>query len=492
MFAGLPPNRKSKIPPMRIVDCTLHRTDVRLRMPFRYGIATMTEGPVIFVRLQVEINGKTKIGISSDLLPAKWFTKIPAQSIAEEVAGILRVIRHAAATGIGLEDSNVFEIWRQLYEAQTAWASQEAIPPLLANFGVSLVERALIEAAAKATGQTFAQMLQSNELGMRLDWLHPELAGVEPRDFLGEPRPNVVLRHTVGLADPLAECDITDAERLDDGLPQSLEASIRAYGLRHFKIKVNGKLEADLERVSRCAEIIARWAPADFAFSLDGNEQFESLDQFRAFWDKAQGRPELRAFLNHLLFVEQPLHRKVALEADVAVAFRHWPNRPPVIIDESDGTTADFRLALELGYAGTSHKNCKGIFKGTAHRCLIESRRRKPGSAMLMMSGEDLCNTGPIALLQDLAVMAALGIESVERNGHHYHAGLSQFPEPVQTSVLRLHGDLYQASPARWPTLRVEDGRLNLHSINQSPFGVGFELDCGLFPHCSDSSATIQ
>jgi hypothetical protein len=35
---------------------------------------------------------------------------------------------------------------------------------------------------------------------------------------------------------------------------------------------------------------------------------------------------------------------------------------------------------------------------------------------MLMMSGEDLCNTGPIALLQDLAVMAALGIESVERN----------------------------------------------------------------------------
>jgi hypothetical protein len=82
--------------------------------------------------------------------------------------------------------------------------------------------------------------------------------------------------------------------------------------------------------------------------------------------------------------------------------------------------------------------------------------------------------------------MAALGIESVERNGHHYHAGLSQFPEPVQRSVLRLHGDLYQSSPAGWPTLRVEEGRLNLDSINKSPFGVGFELDCGLFPHRSD------
>ena len=471
---------------MHIVECTLHRTDVRLRMPFRYGIATMTEGPVLFVRLQVEVHGRIWIGISSDLLPAKWFTKIPEQSIAEEVAGMLRVIRHAASTGIGLEGSNVFEIWRQLYEAQMAWATQEGIPPLLANFGVSLVERALIEAAAKATGQPFSQLLLSNELGARLDWLHPELAGVEPGDFLGEPRPNVVLRHTVGLADPLAESDITDAERLDDGLPQSLEASIRAYGLRHFKIKVNGKLEADLERVSRCAEIIARWAPADFAFSLDGNEQFESIDQFRAFWDKAQGRLELCAFLDHLLFVEQPLHRKVALEADVAAAFRQWPNRPPVIIDESDGTPVDFRLALDLGYAGTSHKNCKGIFKGAAHRCLIEWRRRKAGSAMLMMSGEDLCNTGPIALLQDLAVMAALGIESVERNGHHYHPGLSQFPEPIQASVLRLHPDLYHPSPSGWPTLRVEDGRLNLGSINRAPFGVGFDLDCELFSRASD------
>jgi hypothetical protein len=346
---------------MRIVDCTLHRTDVRLRMPFRYGIATMTEGPVIFVRLQVEINGKTKIGISSDLLPAKWFTKIPAQSIAEEVAGILRVIRHAAATRDrigGLKRS--FEIWRQLYEAQTAWASQEAIPPLLANFGVSLVERALIEAAAKATGQTFAQCCNLMNWACAWDWLHPELAGVEPGIFWASRGPTWCCAIRSGLADPLAECDITDAENVwTTGFPQSLEASIRAYGLRHFKIKVNGKLEADLERVSRCAEIIARWAPADFAFSLDGNEQFESLDQFRAFWDKAQGRPELRAFLNHLLFVEQPLHRKVALEADVAVAFRHWPNRPPVIIDESDGTTADFRLALELGYAGPVTKIAK-------------------------------------------------------------------------------------------------------------------------------------
>src|SRR5262245_20354842 len=151
---------------MRIADFSIHRTDVRLRMPFRYGIATMTEGPVLFVRLQVEVHGRTWIGVSSDLLPAKWFTKIPTQPIAEEIAGMLQVIRQACTTAIGLEGRNAFEIWRQLYEAQMAWAAKEEIPPLLANFGVSLVERALIEATAKVAGKTFAQMLQTNELGV--------------------------------------------------------------------------------------------------------------------------------------------------------------------------------------------------------------------------------------------------------------------------------------------------------------------------------------
>ena len=34
------------------------------------------------------------------------------------------------------------------------------------------------------------------------------------------------------------------------------------------------------------------------------------------------------------------------------------------------------------------------------------------------MSGEDLANVGPVALLNDLAVMSVLGVEDVERNGH--------------------------------------------------------------------------
>jgi hypothetical protein len=136
---------------------------------------------------------------------------------------------------------------------------------------------------------------------------------------------------------------------------------------------------------------------------------------------------------------------------------------------------------LQLGYSGTSHKNCKGVFKGIANACLLAHHRKVNPAQEYLMSGEDLCNVGPVALLQDLAVCAALGIESVERNGHHYNAGLSQFPGELQGQMIRSHGDLYQKSPAGWPTLNIRDGEINLASINESAFGVRFLLDPAQF-----------
>lgn len=459
-------------------------------MPFRYGIATLTDGPVVFVRLVVRVDGREAVGIASDLLPPKWFTKVPGRAVEEEIEEMLVVIRHACDLAVGREAAGAFELWRGLYEAQKAWAGAQALPPLLANFGVSLVERALIEAVARATGESLAQLVRGERLGIRLGEVHPELAGKVPADLLpASPLGSVLVRHTVGLSDPLTDAAIPSDGRLADGLPQSLEASVRAYGLRHFKIKVNGNLDQDLERLAECADVLGRVAEPDHAFSLDGNEQFRSMEQFREFWAAAETRPVVREFLRRLLFVEQPLHRGVALEPEAGAVLAAWPGHPPMIIDESDATLEDVRVALALGYAGTSHKNCKGVFKGLAHRCLMEDRRRREPGRKWWMSGEDLCNTGPVALLQDLAVMATLGIESVERNGHHYHAGLSQFPGPVQEAVLSAHGDLYQRSAAGWPTLRVEHGRVALGTVTAAPFGVGFGLDCGLFRRIGGTDA---
>jgi L-alanine-DL-glutamate epimerase-like enolase superfamily enzyme len=393
-----------------------------------------------------------------------------------------RVIVHAVNIAAGVEGDSAFAIWRQLWDAQSYWGLGEELPPLLVHFGTSLVERALIEACCRAAGLPFWRMLRHNRLGIRLGALHPVLKTQEPADFLpATPLSKATARHTVGLADPLEESDIAPAGRLDDGLPQSLAACIQAYGLRHFKIKVNGHIDRDLERLTRVAGLIQRHAPPDFAFSLDGNEQFRSVNDFMVFWNEVTHAAALRSLFKHLLFVEQPFHRDIALAAAAMRRLTEWPERPPLIIDESDGELYSLSQALRLGYAGTSHKNCKGIFKGIANACLLAQRRIEHPELPTILSGEDLANIGPVALLQDLAVCAALGIHSIERNGHHYFAGLSMFPADVQRATLAAHGDLYRPSRDGWPTLRIEDGALNLASANEAPLGVGFALDVEKF-----------
>jgi hypothetical protein len=463
---------------IHIRDGALHRIDLVTRMPFKYGIATMTQTPHVFVRLEVEVEGTRAVGIAADHLPPKWFTKDPHKALDDEIAEMVRVIEHAVRGAAGLRAASPFDAWRQLYEQQSVWGRQEGLAPLLAHFGTSLAERAMLDAFCRAKRQPIGELLRSERLGIRLGDIHAPLSGRSPSELLPKRSlTRIIARHTIGLADPIVESDIAEAERLNDGLPQSLEACIRTYGLRHFKIKVSGALGTDRARLERIAAVISACCPADFAFSLDGNEQFHAAEDLHSYWADLVKTSALTAFFGHLLFVEQPFHRDVALAPELGGTLDELP---PMIIDESDSELDSLPRALALGYGGTSHKNCKGVFRGIANACLLEWRRRTEPVRASIMSGEDLANIGPVALLQDLAVCAALGIQSVERNGHHYFAGLSMFPRPIQQQVLQAHGDLYHASPGGWPTLTIVDGALRLDSVNAAPFGVEPAIDVGL------------
>ncbi len=461
---------------MRLLDTKVYRAELRARMPFRYGIATMTELPHVFVQATCEFAGRAQAGVSADHLPPKWFTKDQRRDPACEIDDMLGAIRQAQAHARAIGSApTVFAFWRELWDRQEAWARAGSVPRLLAHFGTSLVERALIDAFCRFHGQAFAAALRSNAFGIDLASVHPELAGTEPRDGLPpKPAPSIVARHTVGLSDPLTEREISPAERLDDGLPQSLEACIAAYGLQHFKLKVAG---ADgLGRLRAIAAVLERTAPADYAWSLDGNEAFRSIAEFKELWDAVSKDHGLAAFRRRILFIEQPFSRDVALGDAIGSFDAEWPDRPPIVIDESDSGLSSLPQALALGYAGTSHKNCKGVFKGVANACLVAKRRRAAPGAGNVMTGEDLANIGPVALLQDLAVQASLGVPSVERNGHHYFAGLSFWPEALQMQMGAHHPDLYHRSLRGWPTVTIERGRMSVDSSVAAPFGLGFEL----------------
>lgn len=458
----------------------LFRCDLRARMPFRYGIATMTWLPHVILRLTWEIDGVAHTGLAADNLPPKWFTKDPKRLLEDEVDEMLRVIRAAVAHARGIQAATPFAFWRELEAAQAAWAAAEKLPPLLSNFGTSFVERALLHAVCRARSATLTSALRDNLFGIELGALQPSLAGSAPRDWLpATPPAEVFARHTVGLSDPMWPGEIAAEDRVDDGLPQSLDACIQFYGLRHFKIKINGEAARDRDRLARMAAVFAAECGGDFAFSLDGNESFHDVASFAGYYRDLVAAPELRALWPHLLYVEQPWHRSVALNPAIGELARAWPDRPPIIIDESDAELASLPTALSLGYAGTSHKNCKGVFKSVVNASLLAQRRATGEAAVL--SGEDLANVGPVGLLQDLAAQAALGVTSVERNGHHYFAGLAQFPPALQAHALAQHGDLFVrhagTAAGNWPRLDVRGGKLALGSVLRAPFGVAGEPD---------------
>ncbi len=458
------------------MSCQILRYDayvlnIRMRMPFRFGISTMTFAPHLFLRIELAVDGTRAFGVAADHLPQKWFTKNPQTSFADDIAEMIRVIRHAADTARALPAAiSPFQLWQVLYEAQATWANGQGYPPLLAGFGTSLVERAMIDAFCRATGTPFSEALRRNTLG--IEGLPLELLPAKPLQ-------SIIARHTVGLIDPIDEADIPPGEVLNDGLPQSLDQCIRAYGLTHFKIKLCGDVERDSIRLRKLAKTIGENA-RDYAFTLDGNENFHHLTPFRELWQSLHADEALEPFLSTLIFVEQPLHRDVALSDAARDDLLAWTDRPPMIIDESDATMAAFPRALECGYVGTSHKNCKGVLKGVINACRVAELRRAGGSNIL--SGEDLSNVGPIALIQDLAVMANLGIAQIERNGHHYCRGLTYLPADLQETVAAAHPDVYRHHPTLgFPTLDIRGGRIEVGSAVLAPFGAGFEFDPSRF-----------
>ncbi|MBL9154305.1 MAG: hypothetical protein JNK37_17580 [Verrucomicrobiales bacterium] len=471
------------MPTIRLLDYRCHVVRMRTRFPFHYGIASMTSVPHVLFRGEFEIGGRRTVGFASDGLPPKWFTKDPSTTFDDDLPKMLEAIEGAwsAAMARGTEPG-FYDWWRGLYGDRNDWAVRNAVPGLLAHLGTSLVERAGLDAVCRSLGKPVADVVAGGDLGLRISEIHPELADGSEREtiqqgLIGDA--TLLVRHTVGLADPLTDDDIPEAERVADGLPQSLAACIRAYGLRCFKIKLSGDFERDGDRLRRLAALLTELCP-DFRHTLDGNEQYATVAAFRDQWERHRNDAVLREFLSppRLIFVEQPVHRDHALDEAVAGDLAAWPDAPPLIIDESDGAVTAVRRALELGYSGASHKNCKGLVKGIANACLLRSRGA-------IHSGEDLANVGPVALLQDLAMMRVLGIGHVERNGHHYFRGLGMYGPEMNRRVLATHGDLYGPMGDGTAALSIREGQIALGSVAAAPFGTGFAVDEMLEPWLS-------
>jgi hypothetical protein len=309
-------------------------------------------------------------------------------------------------------------------------------------------------------------LVRENRLGIT-GAMTPDLAGFDVTAFLAglEPAASIFVRHTVGLVDAITRAE-TAGKRLDDGLPESLEEVIAAYGHRYFKLKVSGDLEADVERLGAIAAVLDR-SPDPYFATLDGNEQFNDIGAVATLWRRIGEEPRLARLKGAILFVEQPINRAHAL-AEPVHALSH---AIPIEIDESDADLDTFITARRLGYRGVSAKSCKGFYRALLNRARIACWSE--GGERFFMSAEDLTTQAGVAVQQDLALATLVGATHVERNGHHYVDGMAGAPPAEQEAFLAAHPDLYRRAPDGRARLSIRAGAVALGSLATPGLAVG-------------------
>ena len=446
-------------PVLSISAIELFERPVVLRLPFRFGVVTLTACPQAFVRATIRMaDGREHSGVAAEMMAPKWFDKnleLSNEDNFEQLRKVLALGREAYLSDAA--PATAFGHFARHYDAHLATAAARGFNPLLANYGPALIDRALLDALCHASNTDFYSAMRANLAG--IGNARVEFSGIDFTRFLQglKPASTIEARHTVGMVDAITAADL--GERVGDGLPETFEEVVATYGHRYFKLKVGGNLAADIARLTAIAAVLDR-SPNPYFASLDGNEQYPDAPAVAELLSRMRATAGLKRLTASILFVEQPINRKAALDAD----FTSSPLGLPVIIDESDGTLDTFVAARARGYDGVSSKTCKGLYKSILNAARCAQWNAESGAPRYFMSAEDLTTQAGLAVQQDLALVNLLGITHVERNGHHYVNGMAALPEAEQDAFLQAHPDLYEHSHGA-ARLAIRGGRVDLASL---------------------------
>ncbi|MAM10397.1 MAG: mandelate racemase [Rhizobiaceae bacterium] len=433
---------------------------VRFRLPFHFGNTVVTETDQGFVSVTVEVDGRIAEGHAAQLMVPRWFDKRASRTNDDTVADLKRALALACRSAEDIASESIAAATTRMRRDVEA-AMPEGTPRLAAHFGPALVEMALIDAVCFARGLNFPQATKADLFGVST-FVAPDISPAAITEALAgiSPLPAISPRQTVGFDAPIFESE-ADPERADDGLPVSLEAIIRATGIRAFKIKLKGDPEADIDRLAHIATLVEQ--TDNYRVTLDANEQYLP-DPFSVFLERLQGDERLSRLRASIAFIEQPFARETALTLEITPALSAFP----LIIDESDDHDDAFATAIAHGWSGTSIKSCKGVL-----RALLNYARMVDGRARgkrLFISAEDLTCQPGLCWQQDTLVAATLGCRDVERNGHHFGGGLQGYDDLEKARLVAAHPDLYRRHGDRIELL-IEDGTIAIGSLFRPGFG---------------------
>lgn len=436
-------------PRLRIRSITWFERPVRFRIPFRFGAATVTSATQLFLFAEIETeDGRRSLGATAELMVPKWFNKDPAltpEQTVEQLRRALVIARDAYLERQALDTA--FGHHAACHAAVLQACAREGIPGLAAAFGPAQIDKAILDALLRAYGRDVFSGLTENIVGLDAR-LTPDIDDGIIAGYLKsrDPQPRIMVRHTVGMADPVAQLPDIHAQT----------------GCRYFKLKLSGDVAADTERLGDIARTLDA-AGIDYRVTLDANEQYASHEALTALGEGMLSRPQFENFLQRLLYVEQPLPRDLTF----ATPLGEFGKSFAVIVDEGESDYDTFPKAVALGYRGISSKACKGIYKS-----LINGARAAHWSAAdgarIFLAGEDLTCQAGLAVQQDTALLAFHGIAHSERNGHHYVGGFPATPVEEVRAFCRAHPDLYEERDGTIG-LAIRNGALTIGSLSQQP-----------------------
>jgi len=270
-----------------------------------------------------------------------------------------------------------------------------------------------------------------------------------------KPLPRVAIRHTVGLDDTVEG---------KDGVADAHENA----GARYFKLKLSGDPAADAARLARIGKELDTLGHG-YKVTLDANEQYADLAALQALIDRVDRDPGLGPIASRLLYIEQPMPRDITRQSPLgSLAARGF------IIDEADDSYDAFPAARALGYHGISSKSCKGLYKSVVNA--TRAAKWSADGGTFFVTGEDLTCQAGLAVQQDLALGAFLGIAHAERNGHHYVDGFGDTPAAEAQAFAAAHPDLY-ADAGHGIRLSIHDGDLLTGSLHATGFATSVHPD---------------
>jgi hypothetical protein len=443
---------------LAVRDISFFERPVTFARPFRFGAVVINATPQAFVRVEIEVEGKgSATGASAEFLVPKWFDKRQHLSPEETVTELRRsllIARELYLAHSGFETA--FGLHAACIGAQVQACAREDIPPLAAAYGPAEIDKAILDALLRCADVDFFDGMAGNIAGVNAR-LSRDLDDADVPQFLaGRKRlARVAIRHTVGMDDKVEG---------EGGVADIRENA----GARYFKLKLNGDPQHDADRLIRIGKELAT-LPGDYHVTLDANEQYADLAVLSALVDRLERDAALRPIAEKLLYIEQPMPRDITRQSPLGALARR-----DFIVDEADDSYDAFPLARALGYRGISSKSCKGVYKS-----VINATRAAKWSASgekCFIAGEDLTCQAGLAVQQDLALGALIGVTHAERNGHHYVDGFGDTPAAEAEAFLEAHPDLYVRGAGK-VRLAIHDGDLLTESLTAPGFATSVHPD---------------